>query len=97
MQQGLTATCEDCGSERMQSETEDLGLAHEPVGRYAPAPVRQGHHLQRARHRPRVVPVAVREHHRIDAAHIDAEPDDVALEDGPCRTEACVVTTGSGW
>jgi hypothetical protein len=32
MQQGLTATCKDCGSERMQSETEDLGLAHEPVG-----------------------------------------------------------------
>ena len=29
------------------------------VGRHAPAPVRQGHHLQRARHRPRVVPVAV--------------------------------------
>jgi len=30
----------------------------------------------------RVVPVAVREHQRIDAARIDAEPDDVALEDG---------------
>ena len=32
MQQGLTATCKDCGSERMQSETEDPALAHEPVG-----------------------------------------------------------------
>jgi hypothetical protein len=29
--------------------------------------------------------MAVREHHRIDAAHIDAEPDDVALEDGLAR------------
>ena len=32
MQQGLTATCKDCGSERMQSEAEDPALAHEPVG-----------------------------------------------------------------
>src|SRR4029453_8721197 len=55
------------------------------VGWHAPATVRQGHHLQRGRHRPRVVPVAVREHHRIDAAHIDAELDDVALEDGLVR------------
>jgi hypothetical protein len=28
----------------------------------------------------------MREHHRIDASHIDAEPDDVALEDGLVRT-----------
>jgi hypothetical protein len=32
VQQGLIATCKDCGSERMQSETEDPASAHEPVG-----------------------------------------------------------------
>ena len=36
-----------------------------------------------------------------NAAHIDAEPDQVEIRrwtrPGPCRTEACVVTTGSGW
>jgi hypothetical protein len=32
MQQGLTATCKDRGSELRQSETEDPALAHEPVG-----------------------------------------------------------------
>ena len=31
MQQGLTATCKDRGSELRQSETEDPALAHEPV------------------------------------------------------------------
>jgi hypothetical protein len=31
MQQGLTATCNDCGSEPRQSEAEDPGSAHEPV------------------------------------------------------------------
>jgi len=32
MQQGLTATWKDCGSELTQSEIEDLGVTHEPVG-----------------------------------------------------------------
>jgi hypothetical protein len=31
MQQGLTATCKDCGSELRQSETEDLGSPHESI------------------------------------------------------------------
>jgi hypothetical protein len=31
MQQGLTATCKDRGSELRQSETKDPALAHEPV------------------------------------------------------------------
>jgi hypothetical protein len=32
MQQGLTATCKDCGSELRQSEAEDPASAHELVG-----------------------------------------------------------------
>ncbi len=31
MQQGLTATCEDCGSEPWQRKAEDLGSAHESI------------------------------------------------------------------
>jgi hypothetical protein len=50
------------------------------IGRHIAPAISQANQIEGAEHAAAMVPMAVGEHHRLDPAHLDAEPLDIALE-----------------